>query len=510
MGGVRTAIYNYLFAKKHGGDFIVRIEDTDRARYVPGAEDYIFKALEWCGITPDEAPGAGESPYGPYRQSERKAIYREHAERLVSSGHAYYAFDTPGELEAMRQRLQEEKASIQQYGPATRGQMTNSLTLSSDEVRRRLESGEPYVIRIRIPEEEEIVLQDIIRGEVRVDSSQLDDKVLFKSDGMPTYHLANVVDDHLMHISHVIRGEEWLPSTPLHVLLYRFFEWTPPQFAHLPLLLKPDGKGKLSKRDGDRLGFPVFPLTWKDPASGELSEGYREKGFLPEAFVNMLALLGWSPEDDREMFTLSDLASVFDLSRVHKAGSKYNYEKALWFNHQYLQQKSDAELAGLFRPLLRDKGIPDEEAQADKVEKVVELIKERCSLINELWDQGWFFFRRPESFDTGAARKKWDEGKKAFFDKVIQLFESDPDLWKGDEAARLIRDDRQSGTVLEERFKQLMNAEGLKPGEVMLPLRIMLVGGKSGPGVFTIAALLGKEETLARIRAGLNAIGDAV
>lgn len=492
MGGIRTALYNYLFARKHGGDFLLRIEDTDRNRYVPGAEDYIIEALRWCGIAPNEGLGFGDGPVGPYRQSDRKEQYRFYAEQLVQQGSAYYAFDTPEELEALRERLKAEKSDVQQYGPLSRDGMNNSLSLAADEVRRRIDNGDAYVIRVKMPAADEIVFRDIIRGEVRVQTVTLDDKVLFKSDGMPTYHLANVIDDHLMNISHVIRGEEWLPSTPLHVLLYRLFGWEQPQFAHLPLLLKPDGNGKLSKRDGDRLGFPVFPLEWKDPASGETSSGYREKGFFSEAFINMLALLGWSPAGEEEIMSLQELTDAFQLEKVHKAGSKYNFEKALWFNQQYMQQQSDHELAALLLPLLAEKGIQSDEAFATRA---AALVKERCILTTDLREQSWFFFRRPESYDTEAAKKKWDAGKKVFFDKLIALFESEPGLWATE-------DPTQS---LEEKFKSLMQAEDLKPGEVMLPLRIMLTGGKFGPAVFNIAALLGREETIQRIRAALPA-----
>lgn len=505
MGGVRTALYNYLFARKNGGDFLLRIEDTDQSRYVPGAEEYIVKALRWCGIEPNEGAGfgeggagkgtgAGEGPHAPYRQSERKDLYRRYAEQLVTQGQAYYAFDSPEELEALRGRLKAEKSAIQHYGPATRADMKNSLTLPAEEVQKRMESGEPYVIRVCMPADEEVVLHDLIREEVRVNTSLLDDKVLFKSDGMPTYHLANVVDDHLMEITHVIRGEEWLPSTPLHVLLYGFFGWELPEFAHLPLLLKPDGNGKLSKRDGDRLGFPVFPLQWTDPVSGEISSGYREKGFFPEAFINMLALLGWSPAGEQEIMTLEELTTAFDLEKVHKAGSKYNFEKALWFNQQYLQQKTGDELASIFLPVLEEKGI---QAEPGFVARVAELVKERCTLVTDFWEQSWFFFRRPESYDTEAVKKKWDAGKSVFFDKAIQLFESEPGLWSstGD----------NGDSALEDSFKALMTTEGLKPGEVLFPFRVMLTGGRFGPGVFQIAGLLGKEETIARIRLALPA-----
>lgn len=509
MGGVRTALYNYLFARKHGGDFLLRIEDTDQKRFVPGAEAYIVEALRWCGIAPNEGQGFGDGPYGPYRQSERKDHYRTYAEQLVEQGFAYYAFDTPEELDQLRHRLQEEKSATQQYGPATRGEMTNSLTLGGEEARRRIEKGDPYVIRVKMPAGEDLVFQDVIRGEIRVNTGTLDDKVLFKSDGLPTYHLANVVDDHLMKISHVIRGEEWLPSTPLHVLLYRFLGWEQPVFAHLPLLLKPDGKGKLSKRDGDRLGFPVFPLQWTDPANGEISRGYREDGFLPEAFINMLALLGWSPAGEQEIFSLGELVDQFELPKVHKAGSKYNYEKALWFNQQYLQQLDDQAFASLVLPLLVSKNVfPTEVSQANAqfVGQIAGLVKERCSVLPDFWEQAWFFFQRPENYDTDSVRKRWDESKKVFFGKVMELFDSDS-LWAGTGGAKPSNGSRwqEAEQRLETEFKALMQAEGLKPGEVMLPLRVMLTGGKFGPAVFSIAALLGREETLHRIRTALPA-----
>ena len=381
MGGVRTALYNYLFAKKNGGDFLLRIEDTDQGRFVPGAEEYIREALEWCGISPVESPWVG-GPFGPYRQSERKPMYRQYAEQLIQSGHAYYAFDTPEELEAMRERLTKAKVASPQYNAITRQEMKNSLTLSEDEVKRRIESGDPYVIRIKIPRKEEVRVHDLIRGWVVVQTSQMDDKVLFKSDGMPTYHLANIVDDHLMQITHVIRGEEWLPSAPLHVLLYRYLGWedTMPQFAHLPLLLRPDGNGKLSKRDGDRLGFPVFPLNWKDPHSGEQSSGYRERGYYPEAFVNMLALLGWNPGTNQEIFSLEELVEAFTLERVGKSGAKFDPDKAKWFNQQYLRTRPDAELAEVFAEQVKTNGHAIDAAKALRISN---LVKEKAHFASE-------------------------------------------------------------------------------------------------------------------------------
>lgn len=388
IGGVRTALYNYLFAKRNNGTFILRIEDTDQLRYVPGAEEYIIESLKWCGIRYDEGPGIG-GDYGPYRQSERQNLYRDFANQLIDNGYAYYAFDTPQELEEMRERLKAEKSDSQQYDVKTRGGMTNSLTLSQDETQHRISSGEPYVIRIKIPENEIIVVNDLIRGKVEVRSELLDDKVLFKSDGMPTYHLANIVDDHLMDISHVIRGEEWLPSAPLHVFLYRCFKWEAPQFAHLPLLLKPDGNGKLSKRDGDRLGFPVFPLKWEDPISRDVSSGYRESGYFPEAFINMLALLGWNPGTEQEIFSLEELTKEFSLERVGKSGSKFDPDKAKWFNHKYLVEISNTKLAEQFAPYIAERGIT---VDLGFVEKVVEIIKERANFVSDFWEQSSFFF----------------------------------------------------------------------------------------------------------------------
>ena len=395
IGGVRTALYNYLFAKKLGGEVILRIEDTDQNRYVAGAEKYILESLEWCGIHFDEDSVKG-GPHGPYRQSDRKNIYREYAERLVQSGFAYYAFDSEEELAQMRERLKGAHAQQAQYGPATRMDMRNSLTLSPDVLGDLQSSGAPYVIRIKIPENEEVRVNDLIRGEVVVHSSNLDDKVLFKSDGWPTYHLANIVDDHAMAITHVIRGEEWLPSAPLHVLLYRYLGWeeTMPLFAHLPLLLKPDGNGKLSKRDGDRLGFPVFPLQWTDPLTKEISSGYRESGYLPDAFVNMLAFLGWNPGTDQEIYSMEELISAFSLERVGKHGSKFDPEKARWYNHQYLQRKTDDELADLLWPILRENGV---HPLPEYVVRVIGLMRERVTLVSDLWSQSCYFFRAPSA-----------------------------------------------------------------------------------------------------------------
>jgi len=429
IGGVRTALYNYLFAKKHNGTFILRIEDTDQNRFVPGAEDYIQEALAWCGIEVEEGIRQG-GPHAPYRQSERKPMYRQFAEKLVESGHAYYAFDTSEELEAMRKRLEAAKVAAPQYNAVTRSTMKNSLTLSEDDVKKRMESGEQYVIRMKIPRNEEIRFHDIIRGWVVVHTQSLDDKVLFKSDGMPTYHLANVVDDYLMKITHVIRGEEWLPSAPLHVLLYRSFGWEDvmPQFAHLPLLLRPDGNGKLSKRDGDRLGFPVFPLDWKDPATGEQSSGYRERGYFPDAVVNLLAFLGWNPGTTQELFSMEELIQAFSLERVSKHGAKFDPDKAKWYNQQYLRKRTDTELAESFMPIVKSKGVTGDLASEYYVERVCTLIKEKAHFVNEFWDLGSFFFFAPEAYDNGVIQKKWKDNVPAFFAKLKDVLTNTSDF----------------------------------------------------------------------------------
>lgn len=486
MGGVRTALYNYLFAKKNDGDFLLRIEDTDQGRFVPGAEDYIREALEWCGIIPVESPWVG-GPFGPYRQSERKPMYRQYAEQLIQSGHAYYAFDTPDELEAMRERLTKAKVASPQYNAITRQEMKNSLTLSDDEVKRRIESGDPYVIRIKIPRKEEVRVHDLIRGWVVVQTSQMDDKVLFKSDGMPTYHLANIVDDHLMQITHVIRGEEWLPSAPLHVLLYRYLGWedTMPRFAHLPLLLRPDGNGKLSKRDGDRLGFPVFPLNWKDPHSGEQSSGYRERGYYPEAFVNMLALLGWNPGTNQEIFSLDELVDAFSLERVGKSGAKFDPDKAKWFNQQYLRTRPDAELAGALKAQAAENGhaVTDEKAL-----RIAQLVKEKAHFAQEFWGLSSFFFERPAAYDEGVIAKRWNPEAKAFFAKLSDALSATH--W--------------APAAIEATFNQTAEANGLKPGQVMQLFRVLTTGQAGGPVLFEVLDLLGKDETVARLASALD------
>lgn len=490
MGGVRTALYNYLFAKKAGGDFLLRIEDTDQNRYVPGAEQYIMESLKWCGILWDEGPDVGGS-CGPYRQSERKDTYRQYVMQLINSGHAYYAFDTPDELDAMRKRLETEKGSNPQYDSSSRMDMRNSLTLPEDEVKQLLDHGSNYVIRIKIPENEDVLVDDIIRGEVRVNSNLLDDKVLFKSDGMPTYHLANVVDDYLMKITHVIRGEEWLPSAPLHVLLYRFLGWeaSMPKFAHLPLLLKPDGNGKLSKRDGDRLGFPVFPLQWLDPKTKDISSGYREAGYFPEAFINMLALLGWNPGTDQEIFSLNDLIQAFSLERVGKAGSKFDPEKAKWFNHYYLQKKPIPELTVMLEKDMESFGI---EADTKKLEAIVVLMRKRVNFIHELAEQSLFFFKAPENYDAAFAKKRWKEETPAILKEVSAVL-SEVQAFNAD--------------AIDSALHAYMDKSGFGAGKIMPGLRLALVGSGTGPDVKEIISILGKDETIKRIDNAIVSLG---
>ena len=488
IGGVRTALYNYLFARKHGGKFILRIEDTDQARFVPGAEQYIVKSLAWCGIQFDEGVHIG-GPYAPYTQSERKPLYKKYADQLIKDGHAYYAFDTPEDLERIRKENEVKKITFQ-YGPATRMALNNSLTLAPEIVEQYLSEGHPYVIRIRIPENEEIHVQDMIRGLVSVQTDLLDDKVLFKSDGMPTYHLANVVDDYLMKISHVIRGEEWLPSAPLHVLLYRYLGWEAdmPGFAHLPLLLKPDGNGKLSKRDGDRLGFPVFPLRWTDPKTGEVSSGYRESGYLPDAFINMLALLGWNPGTEQEIFTMDELIGLFSIERVGKSGAKYDPEKAKWFNHHYLAALPDDELASYLMNVLTDKGIS---CNIEYVSQVCGLVKERANLLPDLWEQSWFFFKAPETYDEKVIQKIWKPGTT----EIIAAF-----------AERLVTIEPFTATIIESAAKEFILEKGIGMGLLMSPFRLAIVGQNAGPGMFEMAEVIGKEEILRRLKTGLQKI----
>lgn len=497
LGGVRTVLFNYLFAKKMGGKFILRIEDTDSTRFVPGAEEYIFECLDWCGLTPDESPIHG-GPFGPYRQSERKDIYRPYAEKLVEMGKAYYAFDTPEDLEKMRTDYKSEENPSPQYNHLLRSKMKNSLTLPKEEVQQLLEKGTPHVIRILMPENESVSFQDMIRGEVSFQTSNVDDKVLLKADGMPTYHLAVVVDDYLMKITHAFRGEEWLPSAPVHLLLWDYLGWkdSMPQWAHLPLILKPDGNGKLSKRDGDRLGFPVYAMNWTDPQLQTTTEGFRERGFLPEAFINMLALIGWNDGTGQELFTLSELIEKFSISRVHKGGAKFDFEKAKWFNNQYLQKTNNKELATLFLPLLHKKGIDHRvsfqpnTSLLDYATKVIGLIKDRCSFVNECWEQGHYFFQEPDWMDLSPISAKWNEEKLQFFQEWINVIQAFSDSSPSESLA----------PQLEESFKNLAAAKNLKMGEVQLPLRIMLVGGKFGPAVFDIAATIGIPETIRRIQ----------
>jgi glutamyl-tRNA synthetase len=486
LGGVRTVLYNYLFAKNHGGDFIVRIEDTDQSRYVPGAEEYIFGCLKWAGLEPDESPVHG-GKYGPYRQSERKECYRQYAERLVKNGYAYYAFDTPDELEKMRQDYRTTQNPSPQYDHSIRSKMRNSLSLPANEVKKLLDENTPHVIRIRMPEHETVSFTDMIRGEVSFDTSLVDDKVLLKADGMPTYHLAVVVDDYLMKISHAFRGEEWLPSSPVHILLWKYLFGLSemPQWAHLPLILGPDGK--LSKRDGARYGFPVFAMNWSDPKTGELTGGFKEKGFLPEAFINFLALLGWNDGTKQEIFTKEELVQKFSMERVHSGGAKFDYEKAKWFNHEWIKQLNTADLLMQIEPVLKENGIIITDSA--KLKKITGLIKDRCTLLTDFYEQSWFFFHAPEKWDVDAVKPKWDDTKKLFFTELIRDYELNYD-W--------------ATATLEKNFKEMAAIHGIKPGEVLLPFRIMLVGGKFGPGVFQIAELLGKDETIKRIDTALQ------
>ncbi|MCD8177105.1 MAG: glutamate--tRNA ligase [Tannerellaceae bacterium] len=485
IGGVRTALYNYLFAKQNNGDFILRIEDTDSQRFVPGAEEYIIEALNWLGLPFDEGVGIGGS-YGPYRQSERKNIYKKYVAQLLGDDLAYYAFDTPEELDAKRKEI----ANFQ-YDASTRLQMRNSLTLSREETDALIARGEKYVVRIKIEPGEDIHVNDLIRGDVVINSSVLDDKVLYKSaDELPTYHMANIVDDHLMEVAHVIRGEEWLPSAPLHVLLYRYLGWTDtmPQFAHLPLLLKPEGNGKLSKRDGDRLGFPVFPLEWKDPKTGEISSGYRESGYLPEAVVNFLALLGWNPGNDQELMNMDELVRLFDLSRCSKSGAKFDYEKGKWFNHEYIQQKENNEIAALFMPYLQEQGVT---ATPEYVEKVIGLVKERVNFIKEIWDQASFFFLAPESYDEKTVKKRWKEDSAAQLGELIQVLQA-CEPFESHHTEEVVK-----GWIEEKQYHL---------GNIMNATRLALVGAPKGPHIFDITETLGKEETISRLQRAIDVL----
>ena len=488
IGGVRTALYNYLFAKKYDGDMLLRIEDTDSARFVSGAEEYIVESLSWLGIKIDEGIGAETvGNHAPYRQSERKAIYRKYVDRLLEAGLAYIAFDTPADLELKRTEI----ANFQ-YDAHTRQSMTNSLTLSANDVKSRIEKGEQYVVRIKIIADEEIKVQDLIRGEVIFNSSVIDDKVLYKSsDELPTYHLANVVDDFLMEISHVIRGEEWLPSAPLHVLLYKYLGWTEqmPEFAHLPLLLKPDGNGKLSKRDGDRLGFPVFPLNWKDPKTKETSSGYREAGYFPEAVVNFLALLGWNPGTEQEIFSMPELIEQFSLDRVSKSGAKFDYEKGKWFNHKYLQAKSNDEIADIFQLILLEKDIIED---SEKLSKIVALVKERANFVNELWAQSAFFFIAPAEYDPKTVQKRWKAETPDQITELIEVLNGIVDF---------------SAENTEEIVKEWISTKEYNLGGVMNAFRLSLVGEPKGPHIFDIIEILGKNETISRLKKAIETIG---
>lgn len=486
IGGVRTALYNYLFARQHGGKLIFRIEDTDSHRFVPGAEDYIIEAFKWLGITFDEGVSFGGDK-GPYRQSERREIYKTYVKQLLDAGKAYIAFDTPEELDAKRNEIKNF-----QYDAHTRGMMRNSLTLGEEETKRLIESGEQYVVRFKIEPNEDVHVNDIIRGDVVINSSILDDKVLYKSaDELPTYHLANIVDDHLMEITHVIRGEEWLPSAPLHVLLYRAFGWedSMPRFAHLPLLLKPDGKGKLSKRDGDRLGFPVFPLEWTDPKTGERSSGYRESGYLPEAVVNFLALLGWNPGTDQEILSMQELIDQFDLEKCSKAGARFDYVKGTWFNHEYILKRTDAELAPDFDRILRQNGI---EAPMERVTAVVGMMKSRVNFIKELWPLCKFFFVAPESYDEKTTRKRWKENSHTQLSELCDFLEQLDDFSLENQEAQVMK------WIEEKEYRT---------GDIMNAWRLALVGEGKGPHMFDISAFLGKEETLRRTRRAIEVLG---
>ena len=489
IGGVRTALYNYLFAKKNGGKMILRIEDTDQTRFVEGAEQYIINSLKWCGIEFDESVVAG-GEFGPYRQSERKAIYLPYAEQLVKEGFAYYAFDTSEELTAMRERMKAAGVPSPQYNAVTRTTMQNSLALSEDEVKKRMDAGEAYVVRIKMPRNEEVKLNDIIRGWVVVNTNYMDDKVIFKSDGLPTYHLANVVDDYKMKISHVIRGEEWLPSAPLHVLLYKYLGWEDamPEFAHLPLILKPDGNGKLSKRDGDRLGFPVFPTEWMNPETKEISSGYRESGYIKEAFINMLAFLGWNPGTTQEIFSMEGLIEAFSLERVGKAGAKFDVDKTRWFNQQYLRSKSKEELAQDLQVILKENGI---EAEDNFVATVCEQLKERATFVKDMWEEGRYYFEAPTSYDEKTIRKKWKEDTPKYVlelkDRLAGLADFSPEN-------------------IEEAFKKYLEENELGMGKLLPAFRVCLTGLGMGPSLFDIASLLGKEETIKRMETALEKI----
>ncbi|MEJ7627508.1 MAG: glutamate--tRNA ligase [Ferruginibacter sp.] len=490
LGGVRTVLYNYLYARQNEGTFVLRIEDTDQSRFVQGAEKYIYECLDWCGLTPDESTVNGGA-YAPYRQSERKDLYRKYAEQLITSGLAYYAFDTTAELEMMRENLKSSGSSSLQYDHHVRMQMRNSLQLSSEETIQLIDSGNPYVIRLKVPPGETITLHDLIRGEMIFHTDSVDDKVLLKADGMPTYHLAVVVDDLLMHITHAFRGEEWLPSAPAHLLLWKYLfpDAQMPAWAHLPLILKPDGHGKLSKRDGDRLGFPVYATEWKDPVTKDITPGFNESGFLQDAFFNLLAVLGWNDGSEQEIFTLDELIHKFSLEKVHKGGAKFDFEKAKWFNHEWIKKLPVENYAGRVKEIFREKGISI--SNDEYFIKVLELVKERCILLPDFYEQSLFFFKAPLTWDLGAVMPKWNDDKKSFFRSFIEKSELLPSV---------------SADELEILFKELAAEQKIKPGELLLPLRIMLVGEKFGPAVFDIISLIGIKETSNRIKHFIDSV----
>jgi len=489
IGGVRTALYNYLFAKKHQGKIILRIEDTDQSRFVKGAENYIIESLNWCGIKFDESI-INKGDYGPYRQSDRKEIYREYAEKLIEEGNAYYAFDTSEELDEMRSRMKKAGVPSPQYNSITRSSMKNSISLSEDEVKNRLNNDEKYVIRIKMPRNEEVKIHDVIRGWVVVNTNNMDDKVIFKSDGMPTYHLANVVDDYLMKISHVIRGEEWLPSAPLHVLLYKFLGWGKemPKFAHLPLILKPDGNGKLRKRDGDRLGFPVFPINWTNPDNGDVSLGYKEQGYITEAFINMLSLLGWNPGTTQEIFSMNELIQSFSLDRVGKAGAKFDFDKTKWFNQQYLRAKNKEDLANELQIILKENNIMMDD---EFVASVCNQLKERATFVKDMWLEGAYYFSAPTTYDEKTIRKKWKEDTPRFLSELKIRLENISDF---------------SSVNIEIEFKKYLEDNDLGMGRLLPAFRLALTGLGMGPSLFDIASLLGKTETIMRMEVALNTI----
>ena len=489
IGGVRTALYNYLFAKKHNGNLILRIEDTDQSRYVDGAEEYIVNSLQWCGIKFDEGPING-GDFGPYKQSQRKDIYKKYAEFLVDNDKAYYAFDTKEELEEMRVRMKKAGVASPQYNSITRESMHNSISLSEDEVQKRIQENQKYVIRLKIPRNEEVKINDLVRGWVVVNTNNIDDKVIFKSDGMPTYHLANVVDDYLMKITHVIRGEEWLPSAPLHVLLYKYLGWESkqPKFAHLPLILKPDGNGKLSKRDGDRLGFPVFPLNWTNPETKEISLGYKEGGYFPEAFINMLAFLGWNPGTPQELFSLNELCKTFSLERVGRSGAKFDFDKTKWYNQQYLRSKTKTELAETLQVLLKENNI---NADINYVANVCEQLKERATFVKDMWDEGKYFFQQPRLYDEKTIRKKWKDNTHVILNEL---------------RLEISKIEKFTSEEIETVFKQFLESNKIKMGVLLPAFRLSLTGLGMGPSLFNIAELIGKKETLSRIDISIKKI----